>query len=259
MSSSPRPLVVANLKAQLAPRRERELARAIAHRLLAAPELIAQVELLLAPSALSLATIHGDLAEMGIALSLAAQDCSEHESGAHTGELTATALADLAATVLIGHAERRAAGEQGALLGRKLARAVAAGLRPILCFADPADGPLVARGGAIADEWNAIRDAAESLGVDEPTIARSGLVLAYEPQSAIGSGAPLAPSAASAAASALREIAGDYPVLYGGSVAGAGAAAYLAPMNGEGRLDGLLVGGASLDPARLLAIVAALA
>ena len=255
-----RPLVVANWKAQLAPAHERLLARAIAERLLATPALAARVELILAPSALSLAPIAELFDTLESLITLAAQDCSAHAAGAHTGELTATAIAELADTVILGHAEqRRDQGEAGTLLGTKLARAVTAGLRPLLCFDDPLDAKLSSRAAHFATEWNAITAAAATLGVDRAALLHAGLLLAYEPLGAIGTGSAMTPSAAGEAAATLRDIVNlDLPVLYGGSVVGEGAAAYLAPTDRERRIDGLLVGGASLDPDRLFAILATL-
>ena len=141
-----------------------------------------------------------------------------------------------------------------------MGRAISAGLRPILCLDDALAETATRRGGDLHDEWAAILAGAASVGIDREALRVSGLILAYEPVGAIGSGTPLAPSAAQAAAAALRTVSSaDLPVLYGGSIGEAGVDAYLAPTSDTAaRLDGLLVGGASLAPARLAAILATL-
>lgn len=255
----PRPLLVANWKANLTPRREATLAAELVSRVHAFERVADRIELLLAPSTLGLTGVARELA--GSPIRLAAQDCSAEGPGAHTGDTPAEHLAGLVDAVLIGHAERRRAhGERGTLLGRKVGRAIAAGLRPILCLDDVTSTPVTGRGSALADEWAAIVAGATAVGYDHPSLLASSLVIAYEPVDAIGSGQPLTPDAAQAAAAAIRAVVGaPVPVLYGGSITDAGADAYLAPAaDPAGELDGLLVGSAALAPARLAAILATL-
>ena len=92
------------------------------------------------------------------------------------------------------------------------------------------------------------------------SLIAGGIAIAYEPTTAIGSGEPLDPGTAQAAAAAIRAIVGvQLPVLYGGSITDAGAETYLAPTSDPAAtLSGLLVGGASLTPSRLLAIISTL-
>jgi triosephosphate isomerase len=254
-----RPLLVANWKANLAPRREAALAVELVSRVAALEGLAERCELFLAPSTLGLTGVARELA--GSPIRLAAQDCSSEGPGAHTGETPAEHLAGLVGAVLIGHAERRHAhGERGTLLGRKVGRAIAAGLRPILCLDDVTSDPATGRGSALADEWAAIVAGATAVGYDHDALLASSLVIAYEPVDAIGNGQPLVPDAAQAAAAAIRAVVETrLPVLYGGSITDAGADAYLAPaIDPAGELDGLLVGSASLAPARLAAILTTL-
>ena len=254
-----RPLLVANWKANLAPKQEAALAAELVRRLAAVPAFPEQLELFLAPSTLGLTGVAREIA--GTPIGLAAQDCSAEPVGAHTGESTAEHLATVSTMVLIGHAERRRShGEHGELLGRKAARAVAAGLRPILCLDDLTADPLTGRGSALADEWTAFLAGALQAGCDRDALIAGGIAIAYEPTTAIGSGEPLDPGTAQAAAAAIRAIVGvQLPVLYGGSITDAGAETYLAPTSDPAAtLSGLLVGGASLTPSRLLAIISTL-
>lgn len=255
----PRALLVANWKANLAPRREATLAAELVSRLGALAGFPERCELLLAPSTLGLTGVARELA--GTPIGLAAQDCASEGPGAHTGETPAEHLAGLVDAVLVGHAERRRShGERGALLGRKVGRALAAGLRPILCLDDVTTATTGGRASALVDEWAAIVAGAAAVGQDHGALLASRLVIAYEPVAAIGSGEPLTPGAAQTAAAAIRAVVGaPLPVLYGGSISDAGADAYLAPTTDPASaLDGLLVGSVALAPARLAAILATL-
>ena len=191
-------------------------------------------------------------------VAVGAQNVHHELAGAYTGEIAAPMLAGLATWVIVGHSERRRdAGETDALIGRKLGRAVDAGLRPILCvgeqLAEREDGRAVAvveaqLRGALADH-------------DPERLATAGLVIAYEPVWAIGTGRNATGADAAAMADAIREaLAGlgwadagaGVPVLYGGSVTSVNIGEFLA----EPAIDGALVGGASLKPDEMAGIVA---
>ncbi len=175
-----------------------------------------------------------------------AQDLSEHDSGAYTGEISGAFLAALKCRyVLVGHSERRTMhGETDEQLGRKVAAALRHGLVPVLCVGETAEdleehGPSAV---PVAQLRAALADVSGS----------PDLVIAYEPVWAIGSGLAATPEQAEQVAAALRatlaEILGDEVaqatrILYGGSV----KANNIASLMREPNIDGALVGGASLD------------
>jgi triosephosphate isomerase len=190
----------------------------------------------------------------GSRVRLGAQACHENDQGAHTGEVSAPMLADAGcAVVLCGHSERRADGETDDAVGRRVRAVLRAKLRPLVCVGETfhereaGDTILVlARqfGGAFAD-------------VQEAEL--SSIDVAYEPVWAIGTGRTATAAMASEAHGSLRDLlvgkfgaAGRGPrILYGGSVKAANAAELLAAPG----VDGLLVGGASLDAAQFRLIL----
>jgi len=167
-------------------------------------------------------------------------------------------LVGLATWVIVGHSERRRdAGETDELIGRKLGRAVEAGLRPILCVGEQLDE----RDAGRANDVVARQLAAALAGHQPDTLAAGGLVVAYEPVWAIGTGRNARGADANAMADSIRitiaqlgwdDLAGSVPVLYGGSVTSANIGEFL----GEPAIDGALVGGASLKPDEMAGIVA---
>lgn len=210
-------------------------------------------EVLLCPPATLLAPMSA-LAAGRIALG--GQDCHAKPSGAHTGDISAAMLADAGAShVILGHSERRADhGESDALVRTKAEAALAAGLVAIVCVG----------------ETEAQRDAGETLEVIGTQLAGSvpdgatpaGVVIAYEPVWAIGTGrTPTLPEIAEVHADLRARLtarfgagASGFRLLYGGSVKPSNAAEIFALPN----VDGALVGGASLKAADFGAIVAAL-
>jgi triosephosphate isomerase (TIM) len=192
-------------------------------------------ELLVCPPASLLGPVSEALSGSGIALG--GQDCHPAPKGAFTGDISAEMLADAGCRyVIVGHSERRQGhGESDALVRDKVAAARRAGLIPVLCVG----------------ETLAQRQAGEVVGAVAAQLAGSlpepddngGLVVAYEPVWAIGTG--LTPSLDDIAAmhGALRgRLPPDVRILYGGSVNPANARAILALAD----VDGALVGGASL-------------
>lgn len=178
-----------------------------------------------------------------------AQDLSPHDAGAYTGEVSGAFLKRLGcAYALVGHSERRAHhAEDDALVGAKLRAALRHDLTPVLCVGEALE---VRRAGDHVAHVLAQLDAA----LDGSTAdALVGLVIAYEPVWAIGTGETAGPAEAQEMASAIRArlvethgeaCGGSARVLYGGSVKTDNAAAIV---SGED-VDGALVGGASLDP-----------
>ncbi len=183
------------------------------------------------------------------------QNIAAHEKGAFTGENSAAIARDAGATcVLVGHSERRHVfGETDAETADKCALAVAYDLVPVLCVGEKLDER--ERGETEAVVLRQLRAGVARLSAAQ----RARLVIAYEPVWAIGTGRNATPADAAAVHAVLRRELGalgapaDVPILYGGSVKPDNAAALLAA---EG-VDGLLVGGASLDVESWLAVVRA--
>jgi triosephosphate isomerase len=206
------------------------------------------------PPALSLSAAR-DAASARPDLRFGVQNVYWKERGAFTGEISAVmARAADADFVLVGHSERRQLfGESDADTERKCAAVAAAGLTPILCV-----GELLAE----RDNGDAERVVLRQLrtGVAQLTPDQvAGVVVAYEPVWAIGTGRTASPADASrihlVLQAALRELlppgAPDVPILYGGSCTSENAPHLLSALG----VDGLLVGGASLDPLSWSAIV----
>lgn len=185
---------------------------------------------------------------------LGGQDASEHDAGAHTGEVSAAMLRDAGCRlVLVGHSERRhGLGESDALVARKFAAARRAQLLPVLCV------------GETLAEREAGRTAEVVLRQLEAVLTQAGgfadAVLAYEPVWAIGTGRNASAEQAQEVHALLRARLAqmDMPgaratrILYGGSVNAANAGALFAMPD----VDGALVGGASLDAHEFLEICA---
>ncbi len=191
-------------------------------------------------------------------ISLGVQNIHWEESGAFTGEVSAAMVAQAgAACILAGHSERRHVfGETDEQVGLKSAAALASGLIPIACVGETLEQRRAAQLRAtLLRQLDAVLDAI-------PADARSTLVVAYEPVWAIGTGVNATPADASEAHGILRarlaerygaDAAAQIPILYGGSVKPDNAADLLAA---DG-VDGLLVGGASLDPSGFARIASA--
>jgi triosephosphate isomerase (TIM) len=184
---------------------------------------------------------------------IGAQNMSDALEGAFTGEISAPMLKDAGARfVLLGHSERRHLfGEDDLLIGRKVARALEQGLRPVLCV-----GETLAEHRAGQAEQVVTRQLAAGLsGVQEP----KDLVVAYEPVWAIGTGENATPEQAQAMHQLIRRwLLGRYPtqeisILYGGSVKPDNAAQLMAQKD----VNGVLVGGAALQVDSFLSIIEA--
>jgi len=186
-------------------------------------------------------------------LGLAAQNCNDHPSGAFTGEVAPSMLRYCGAEyVILGHSERRNLfGETDALIARKLSLAIDSGLKPILCIGEDLN---IRDAGTVAQF---LADQIRATAV--PELERAGeVVIAYEPVWAIGTGRN---ASGTMVAETLIEIRGALarfwpsstaraPILYGGSVTPDNVDDLVA----NGTIDGFLVGGASLDSGKFLAI-----
>jgi triosephosphate isomerase len=176
------------------------------------------------------------------------QDLSVHDSGAYTGEVSGGMLAALACSfVVVGHSERRALhGEDDAVVASKVQAALRHGLTPIVCVGEGLAERLAA--GHVAHCGNQLDAALEGLTAEQ----MRGVVIAYEPVWAIGTGEVATPEDAQEVCGALRarlaerfgpDTAEAVRILYGGSVKAANTAGIMAGPD----IDGALVGGASLD------------
>lgn len=184
---------------------------------------------------------------------LGAQNVSHEANGAYTGELSAELLQQVGATyVIIGHSERRTLyAETNERVAEKLAAAVAAGLKPILCVGESlAERQQEKTERVIAQQLDAVYASQPEL------LAKS--VIAYEPIWAIGTGESATPEQAQATHAFIRQHLAQYDaqaasaarLLYGGSVNADNCAALFA----QADIDGALVGGASLKPAEFAQI-----
>ena len=182
-------------------------------------------------------------------LTYGAQDLSPDVSGAFTGDISGSMLAKLGCTyVAVGHSERRAIhGESDELLNRKLKAALTNEIIPIFCIGE--EIPIREAGTHVAHVLNQLRNGLK--GLHKPDLKK--IVFAYEPVWAIGTGKTATPEDAQEVCAAIRvelakigsdEIAEAARILYGGSV----KSANIVDIMRQADVDGVLVGGASLDP-----------
>lgn len=176
---------------------------------------------------------------------LGAQNMSEHEKGAHTGDISSEMLRDLCIPyVILGHSERRQDhNESNELIAQKVKRALNDGLQPIFCIGEPLE---VREAGDVFAFVQAQIDAVLAV-CDDTFFARA--VVAYEPIWAIGTGKTASPEQAQEVHAFIRahlsksnELAQGMRILYGGSVNAQNAAELFA----QADIDGGLIGGASL-------------
>lgn len=183
----------------------------------------------------------------GTGMAWGAQDVSQHDKGAYTGEVSGAMLVDFGCRyVIVGHSERRTLfGESNEIVAEKYSAALSAGLTPILCVGETL---------AQREEGTTETVVAAQL---QAVLQRSGIqsfaqaVIAYEPVWAIGTGKTATPEQAQTVHAFIRRhlaskdgaIAENVQVLYGGSVKGSNAAELFAMPD----IDGGLIGGASLE------------
>ncbi|CAM3650979.1 triose-phosphate isomerase [Roseateles saccharophilus] len=193
----------------------------------------------------------------GTTIAYGSQDCSSHEQGAYTGEVSSVMLADIGCRyAIVGHSERRAYhAESDQLVADKAKAALAHGVTPIVCVG----------------ETRAEREAGQTEAIVKRQLAAvihtlghccGEMVVAYEPVWAIGTGLTATPAEAQAVHAVLRaqlhaatDRSGVMRILYGGSVKADNAA----ELFGQPDIDGGLIGGASLKAADFAAICRAAA
>ena len=209
------------------------------------------VEVVLCPPFIALQQVRD--AVIGSPIKVGAQNMHFEDSGAFTGEVGPLMLQGLCDYVVLGHSERRQLfGETDDHINRKVKAAFAHGLRPILCVGETLEQREAGRAGAVVAQQ--LRDGLS--GVHDIT----GLLVAYEPVWAIGTGQSATPEIAAeimggtvqASLTALfGEAAAEVPLLYGGSVNPENVSGFLR----LGAIHGALVGGASLQADQFLQII----
>ncbi|MCL2455241.1 MAG: triose-phosphate isomerase [Micrococcales bacterium] len=208
-----------------------------------------QVEVTVLPPFTDLRSVQTLVDADALSITYGAQDVSAHSSGAYTGEISPRFLAKLGCTyAVIGHSERRQYhGEDEPLVNAKVRSALGEGLVPILCVGE--ELPVREAGEQVAHTLAQLDGALVDLSAEQV----AGLVVAYEPVWAIGTGKTATPEDAQEMAEAIRarvaqlydqDTAAAVRILYGGSVKSSNVAAIMAKPD----VDGALVGGACLDP-----------
>lgn len=211
------------------------------------------VELVLCPNTLTLQSLSLQVDRRKF--KLGAQNCYYKDEGAFTGEVSASMLRGLVNYVIVGHSERRHIfGETNKIITHKVQAVLRSGFRPILCVGETkqerSDG-----------DTAHVLHAQVTAGLANVTSEElSQVVIAYEPVWAIGTGDFAKSDDAMRAAKFIRKqvdglfgkkAAENLQILYGGSVDTENAGAYLAAEE----IDGLLVGGASLNASNFATIV----
>jgi len=229
-----KPLVIANWKMNPATLSEaKELFNSVAER----TKDIKNVQVVICPPFLYLSTILNTKYDIKIG----GQNCFWEEKGAFTGEVSAKQLSNLGCRyVVLGHSERRKYfNETDEMINKKITAALNEKLKPILCIG----------------ETESERKEGKTFDVLNNQLQKNlkeveNLIIAYEPVWAVGTGNSCAPDKAKEVLIFLRKVLKTSPILYGGSVNSQNARDYI-----EVGFDGLLVGGASLNPLEFLKII----
>ena len=217
---------------------------------------VAGLDVTVHPPFTDLRSVQSVVEERRIPVELGAQDCAPDDAGAFTGEVSPVMLARLhVAYVIAGHSERRRLfGETDEVVAAKLRAIVRNGMTPICCVGETAD-----ERDAGATRERLVAQVSSAAGALAPEQVGS-MAIAYEPVWAIGTGSAATPEDAQEACAWVREAVGDVAgadaattvrVLYGGSVTADNTAELVAMPD----VDGVLVGGASLEAAAFAAII----
>ena len=241
------PLIAGNWKMNSTVSEARELVSKMLREL----DEIDGVDKVICPPFISLAAVYGLI--KGSSLRLGAQNLYFAEKGAYTGEISPLMLTDLCEFVIIGHSERRQYfNETDEIINQKVPAALKAGLKPILCIGERLEQNEAGQTAEVVTKQLRLALA----GIDY----RRGMIIAYEPVWAIGTGKAATGEQANETIGLIRrnisqlydkEAARDLRILYGGSVTTDNATEFMS----QPEIDGALVGGASLKADQFLSIV----
>ena len=247
----PTPIVAGNWKMNTTIEEAAGLASAMVRGL----DAIQGVEKVVCPPFVSLSAVADIL--RGSTVALGAQNMHHEAEGAFTGEVSPAMLASVCRFVILGHSERRQFfGETDELVSLKVQAAVRVGLRPIICVGEQLNEREAGRAEQVVE--GQVRASLSGVAGSE------GLVVAYEPVWAIGTGMAATAEIAGGMMSRIRDVlaslygagpVSDVPLLYGGSVNPGNADAFME----QGDVNGALVGGASLDPESFVSIAGSVA
>lgn len=229
---------IANWKMYLSISKSEQLARQLV-RLEKQKKLPKDVEVIIAPSLLALQSVAAILKKAKSKMKIGAQDVGVADSGPYTGGVSPRELKKLGITyAIVGHSERREhAGEDGPILAKKAAAAVAGGLQVIYCVGETKDERQAARAQEVVKKQ--LRDVKSEIAI-----------IAYEPRWAIGTGLAIEPSEAQQMHDYIAREMRGVPICYGGSVSDKNIYAFLSLENTEG----VLVGSSSTTAASLQAM-----
>jgi len=249
-----KPIIAANWKMNIGPREAADFLNTFSAKL---DNLTDQADVVIAPPFVSIPAAI-DALSSNSAIAIAAQNVSENDNGAFTGETSTMMLKELFVRyVIIGHSERRTLyGESNAIINAKIKQARISNLKPIFCIGETLEER---EAGKLEDVLRS--QISEGLaGVEEKDMKE--IVIAYEPVWAIGTGVVATVEQAQEAHAFCRSVAAELytseladkiRIQYGGSMKAANAAELLAQPD----IDGGLVGGASLEPQSFLDLIRA--
>ncbi|MGA8987174.1 triose-phosphate isomerase [Aeromicrobium sp.] len=248
MASARKPLMAGNWKSNLNHQEAVVLVQKLAWTLQDKKHDFDKAEVVVIPPFTDLRSVQTLIDGDHLAIGYGAQDVSEHDGGAYTGEISAAMLAKLGCSyVVVGHSERREHhDESDELVNIKAGKALAAGMSPIVCVGEGLE--IRQAGDHVAHTLAQVDGSLAGFTAEE----LASVVIAYEPVWAIGTGEVATPEDAQEVCAAIRgrveetwspEAAAALRILYGGSVKAANIAAIMAKSD----VDGALVGGASLQ------------
>ncbi len=179
-------------------------------------------EVIICPSFTLLPFVKESIVKSQLSIVVGAQDISQFDEGAYTGEVNGKQIKEYADYIIVGHSERRRNfSENDEIVNAKIAQALKNELTPIICVSS-------------LKQAEAIQNAVKN---------NTQFIVAYEPLFAIGSGTADTPENADQMAKSIKNILGQIPVLYGGSVTANNIGSFTKMSN----IDGVLIGKASLD------------